>query len=258
MNLVALMIARNELGRYLGASVASLLTFCDQVMVWDDGSDDGTREYLEGIDRVQVRDGGQTSFYKHEGQARQRLLDWGAQARPTHIVVIDADEIVENGHALRAQMEDPGPRRVETFQLGMQEVWGADQRALYTRQDGGWRQHPVPIAYKAGRGCTSCGRGRIANRALASGRVPLSVARNGRRVETEANVLHFGWTNVADRQARYDRYVEHDGGRFHKGSHLESIMFGDDQVSVTPRAWPTDMDKTMRAEVLARVRKGAK
>ena len=257
MNLVALMIARNELGRYLPASIASLLSFCDEVRVWDDGSDDGTREYLEGIDRVEVKDGGQTSFYKHEGQARQRLLDWGAQARPTHLVVIDADEIVENGQALRAAMEDPGPRRVETFQLGMQEVWAADDRGLYIRQDGGWREHPVPNAYKAGRGCTSCGRGRIANRALASGRVPLSVARNGRRVTTDANVLHFGWTNVADRQARYDRYVEHDGGRFHKGSHLESIMWPDEQVTVSARAWPADMDKVTRAEVLARATKGA-
>lgn len=257
MNLVALMIARNELGRYLPASIASLLSFCDEVRVWDDGSDDGTREYLEEIDRVEVKDGGQTSFYKHEGQARQRLLDWGALARPTHLLVIDADEIVENGQALRAAMEDPGPRRVETFQLGMQEVWAADDRGLYVRQDGGWKEHPVPIAYKAGRGCTSCGRGRIANRALASGRVPLSVARNGRRVETEANVLHFGWTNVADRQARYDRYVEHDGGRFHKGSHLESIMWPDDQVTVSGRAWPEDMDRATRAEVLARATRGA-
>jgi hypothetical protein len=77
-------------------------------------------------------------------------------------------------------------------------------------------------------------------------------------VETEANVLHFGWTNVQDRQARYDRYVEHDGGRFHKNSHLESIMWADDQVQVTPRTWPADMTKTVRAEVLARTRKGAK
>ncbi len=37
-------------------------------------------------------------------------------------------------------------------------------------------------------------------------------------------VLHFGWANTAARQARYDRYQQIDGGRFHARAHLESIL----------------------------------
>ena len=56
--------------------------------------------------------------------------------------------------------------------------------------------------------------------------------------------FHFGWACVADRQARYDRYVEHDGGAFHASRHLQSIMWPDDhpRIGFCRSPWPAGLD----------------
>jgi glycosyltransferase involved in cell wall biosynthesis len=46
VKLIASLIVRNELKRYLEPCVAHLLEFCDEIRVLDDRSDDGTREWL--------------------------------------------------------------------------------------------------------------------------------------------------------------------------------------------------------------------
>ena len=79
------------------------------------------------------------------------------------------------------------------------------------------------------------------DRALACGREPMAV-RTMRAVPINATVYHFGWTNEAARAARYQRYVEHDGGRFHNRKHLDSIMLPDSQVRLKPTPWPPGLE----------------
>jgi len=63
-------------------------------------------------------------------------------------------------------------------------------------------------------------------------------------VSTGVSFFHFGWACVADRQARYDRYVEHDGGKFHASPHLQSIMWQDDhpKIGFCRSPWPAGLD----------------
>lgn len=65
-------------------------------------------------------------------------------------------------------------------------------------------------------------------------------------------LLHFGWANVAERAARYERYVVADNGRFHARAHLDSIMWPDDRVTVERREWPDALD-SVKADLVARV-----
>lgn len=238
MKLVASVIARNELRRYLRPAVESLLAFCDEIAVVNDGSDDGTSDWLYARELVHSSST-PARFYDNEGAARQWLLDWTLACKPTHILAIDADEFVSDGQALRAVCErDEGNG---AWTLPMQEVWAADERFLYTRQDGGWRTHPVPILYRVPERRDA--RWRIQDRALACGREPLAVRQlAARALPSGMDVLHFGWANRAERRARYERYAQADGGRFHASSHLQSILAPDRRVRLARYGWPAALE----------------
>lgn len=248
MNLVASLIVRNELDRYLLDCLELLLGFCDEIRVYDDGSTDGTREALAGMDRISVTGVNETEFYRHEGAARQRALAWTLEAHPTHVLAIDGDELIEDGARLRDVVLEN--RRADVFTLCMEEVWKADADELCIRQDGGWKAHGVPILYRV----LGSGAGlEIPQRALASGRVPSSVSRrHGRSLPTGTSILHFGWANELERAARHARYVEHDGGRFHAGTHLDSILWPDERVELERCSWDS-IPPPVRRRVAERV-----
>lgn len=251
MKLIASMIVRNELGRYLEPCLRSLLEFCDEVRILDDGSDEpGWPHALNGLGgQVVMKRNERPSFFAHEGRARNELLAWTLEGNPTHVLAIDADEFVTHGAAVRKACEqDQG---LGSWSLMMEEVWKADERSLYTREDGGWRKHPVGVLWRVPRGRVAhSGAWQIMNRKLACGREPLAVRRI-RPLPVRASILHMGWANLSERRARYERYVEHDNGSFHARQHLDSIIWPDRKVRLRRRPWPESLDAET---ILARTR----
>ncbi len=245
MRLVAAMICKNEVSRYLPLTIASLQEFCDDIRVIDDFSTDGTYEWLLEQPGVNVLTNPGITFDQHEGAARQFLLDWVRESRPTHVLAVDADEFVSNGQELRRTLEAHPDDAV--FSLDMQEVWLADDVMLAIRRDGGWRPHPVPILWRPGLGDEWW---TIKDRALACGREPVGVVGH-RAVATGQSILHFGWTNLSERQRRYDRYMAIDNGSFHASRHLQSIMWPPRKVKLARMQWPENLE---RDNVLERVR----
>jgi hypothetical protein len=241
VNLVASLIVRNELGRYLTPCVEHLLAFCDEIRVADDASTDGTADYLDSLERVHVKRHDTSLFFTHEGRARQSLLEWTLAGKPTHVLAIDADEFVADGHRLRSVVEAAVGGQVWT--LIMQEVWKANTDGLLIREDGGWREHPVPIVYAVPQR-VSLRQWKIQPRQLACGREPMPVRAMARAaLPSGTEVLHFGWANEAQRDARYQRYVAADNGRFHARQHLDSIMWPDGRVTLAQRGWPAGVDR---------------
>lgn len=231
MRLIASMNTKDELGRYLGPVIARLQSFCDEIRIQDDHSEDGTFEWLQEQDRVVVERNRGYTWREHEGYLHQNLLDFTMQGKPTHILAIDADEIVMYGHALRDMLEEDDHHK--SFSLVMTEVWRTDPWLV--RTDGGWRPHPVAILYKPGD--MSLPEWKIWGRKMAGGRVPRMIRneqRSGRCRNLPVDILHLGWANPAERQQRYDRYVELDDGKFHNKDHLDSIMLPDEAVSLEP------------------------
>lgn len=228
MKLVASMIVHNELDRYLPIALDALLEFVDEVRIVDDASTDSTPAFLASCgDRVKATRNADRMFFVHEGRARQHLLEWTMDADPTHIVVIDADEFVDDGAALRGEIERS--RATPVWTACMEEVWRAGADDYDVRQDGGWDAHEVTIAFRPIRDRHFY----IADRALACGREPVSVRRISRHAAySGVSILHFGWTNVAERIARHERYAVADGGRFHRSAHLDSILWPDDEIEI--------------------------
>lgn len=247
MKFVASVIIHNEADRYLRPFFDHLLEFVDEVRVLDDGSTDDFKEIgWYDDDRIVIQRNDRSVFFEHEGKARQALLEWTMQGEPNVVLSIDADEFIADGKALREAVEKPNPSGV--WQLEMEEVWKADERSLSIRQDGGWKAHPIGIVYWVPPDHNTNRQTRrnwvMPDRALACGRVPHLVGTwNRLNKPSVGSILHFGWTCEADREARYQRYVTHDGGQHHAGSHLASIMYDDRKVSLTRRKWPAGLDK---------------
>lgn len=251
MKLVGSMIVRDELHRYLPESLAALLGFCEEVRILDDGSTDEWGDIISAdlgrrdATRVAVLRRNESTFFQHEGQARQALLDWTLQGEPTHILAIDADEFISDPDSLRAACADPA---VAAWNVCMQEVWNARPEGLELRQDGGWAEHDVTILYRPAR---LPGALVFPDRALACGRVPTAVA-GAPRGHTCSAILHFGWANLAERESRYQRYAEADGGKFHAGDHLDSILLPDEAIELNTRAWPPAFTAYRAAAILER------
>jgi len=218
-----MMVGPGELNRYLKVTIPALLDFCDAVAVRCED------------ERVLVLRAS-PDFFQHEGRARNELWQWTLDARPSHVLSIDADELVSDGQALREACESQCP--ILTMEL--LEVWDASREVLGVRVDGGWRPHNAPLCFAVpGRLDSSW---RIRDRALACGREPEAIRELYRRQCHEpsgVHLLHFGWANVEERAERYERYRVADGGRFHAGSHLASIMWPTGRVKLDERSWPS-------------------
>lgn len=238
MILVAALVVRNELGRYLQPCIDHLLEFCDKIVVLDDASDDGTTEWLLGETdkRVQTISQREPRFDVHEGRTRQALLQYTLSVGPTHVLSIDADELVADGASLRTLIGRDTTHDV--WKLHMEEVWKATPDALFIREDGGWRAHGVPVLWRAPRNAADP-NWQIMDRKLACKRVPMHVTFDANWTAAGISILHLGWANEGERRARYDRYMRIDGGRFHARRHLDSIMWPDARVRLRRREWPT-------------------
>lgn len=240
MRLVAYMVvAPLETSRYLRLAVESLAGFCDEIRVWADGAPSVIRGALRGTpaDVEGTEEGG---FWQHEGQVRQRAYEWALRSDPTYVLAIDADEFVADGLALRRALKEH-EAVVEVSALCMQEVWAANPGSLTVRMDGGWSPHPIPIVWKPQPNW------RIPNRAGASGRTPSEVLSRWDRSFCPTEILHFGWTNVAERVQRYERYTS-TAGFGHNSRHVRSIM--DATVSECHQPWPEGL-LPLAANILA-------
>lgn len=252
--LVASMVVRNELGRYLRESIGALEEFCDLIVCLDDDSSDGSREWLEEQAKVltfsrggEVRDGG---TFDNESGVRQLLLahTWrvmdGLTDTDMFILAIDADEFVADPDALLAALAG-ADRYTRSWFLCMQEVWKASDAGLSIRLDGGWMEHDSAMLYRCPL-VVGTPEWRFPERALACGRVPPAVNQT-KAAHSGSAVLHFGWAREQERAARYERYRVADGGKFHASSHLDSIMWPDDRVELIERGWPAALDPVKAA-----------
>lgn len=255
LKLTASLILRNEVHRYLGLCIDSLLEFVDEIRVLDDGSTDGWEETLRPgwgknerkviVEHHVARVSDEPDFYRHAA-ARNRLLDFTLAGEPTWVLAVDADEFVTDGGMLRRVCGDAGAFSVLSLEIA--EVWEACDETLCIRQDGGWKAHPIGCVWRPDRFRSALA---LKDHGHATGRVPEAIYRVPSIPAGEEALLHFGWANVAERAERFKRYDVGDGGRFHAAAHIASIMWGNDRVTMEAYDWPAGLDP-IRAQLLAK------
>lgn len=247
LKLSAGLILRNERARYLEYALANLLEFVDDIAVVDDGSTDSWEDLIPAGAPIRIlrldQDGrdNEPDFYRH-AIARNRLLDFTLDGLPEWVVASDCDEIWTDGPAIRHACETT---TADVLTVDIVEVWEACEDCLCTREDGGWRSHPIGAVWRVApfrRQILS-----LADKQTATGRVPDAVHRVRAEPTGEA-ILHFGWSNEAERAERFKRYPTGSG---HANAHVESIMWADSRVKLAARAWP-EMPAERQAAILER------
>lgn len=217
MALIANLVCRNEADRYLKQVLDDLLLYVDDIVVTDDCSTDNTVEIVKDYTN-HVYSTDEPLFCVNEGQLRQeawRNLDNHA-VYGDWILCIDADEIVYSTKQPIAELIQT--TKYDVLALEFINMWNP----THYRVDKAWK----PML------CTKLFRymknGRIRDRVLACGSEPTyvekSIQMNRWMKDSGLKIQHLGYMRDEDKKTKYDRYMKIDGGKFHSGAHLKSIM----------------------------------
>lgn len=219
MKLIAQMVGRNEADRFLPDVLEHLKQIADVIVFTDDASTDSTPDIAEEYGAIVYRND-EPMFAVHEGKLRKGAWDNLQQHAEVGdwILCIDCDEKL---YATKPGMDIEVLMRQDQFDvlnINFVHMWNETQ----FRVDKLWKPHPSQRMFRYFLG------GTFADRALACGSEPLYVRtlmRRGRFMPNTGLVMqHLGYIRDEDKKAKYDRYMKLDGGEFHNGAHIESIM----------------------------------
>jgi len=215
MRIIAhMVVGPGEYDRYLPQVLERITWWADDIHVgFDKGA--GEEEFRLVSDVTYHRNFLPLSWSDDEGKFRQAAWDdMVREMKPTaedYILCIDADEvIVQHELVKRAVREFAGQRLAFKFH----EMWDE----THFRIDGFWKPYLAGVLFPYRPG------GRIRQQAMACGREPTYVSNLPTKKLSIADILHYGYAREADRQAKYERYMALDAGRYHNVRHLQSII----------------------------------
>ncbi len=232
--IIANMVVRNEAGAYLPQVLERLQNQVDLITITDDCSDDNTVEVARSFEKVSCQVLDKPMFRENEGMLRQASWKWmenniyhqNWDPNDVLVLAIDADEeLYETGPKLE---ELATWQQFGVFDVTFFHMWNE----THFRVDGGWRPH----------GSFRCFRyephGVFRDRKLACGSEPTYVFEKLHTPQYCRNtglvMKHLSYIKDEDKKIKHDRYVELDGGAFHAGAHIKSIMDPPEKVALGP------------------------
>lgn len=229
MKIYGSLVIKNEADRYLKDCLDHMRPFLDDLFVWDDQSTDNSVEICkEYTDHVYVRPKDVPSFLEHEGNFRHaawsKLEETLEPYEGDWILSFDADEFLVDQltNDPRAALEKAADyaRTIRAFGVVLRfpEVFDIQNDLPMIRVDGLWDTIRGPRYFEYRRG------GSWSNKPMGCGSEPTYVAAN-RLSGTDFGLvmLHYGYANPAEHQAKYERYSTLDQ-HGHNNSHVESII----------------------------------
>jgi len=216
--IIANMIGRNEADSYLKPVLNRLKSQVDMIIFTDDCSDDDTPNIAESFG-AKVFQMDKPTFSTDEGKIRQQSwvnLESVLPTQEAFILAIDCDEMLyETKFELRDLVnQDNYP----VINIDFYHMWNEEE----FRVDKAWRPHGSTRFFRYLPG------GKFLERQLACGSEPTYVqamVRNGQYLQNSGLVMkHLSYIKDADKKAKYDRYMNIDGGAFHSNAHIISIM----------------------------------
>lgn len=211
------MLVKNEVKRYLPEIIDFYSKVVSGFIFLDNGSDDGTYEFVKNHSKTIASAQDASSFASHETLLRKKLMDLYLPILSPNdwVLVVDADELLERKfiHQVQSMMQT----NINWYSFRFLHMWGS--RDSY-RIDGKWRpsdygirmfRHNPSHAYV------------WPNRPFACGSVPESILRlPGAR--SSLYIKHLGYANSADIPKKYELYSKGPAAPYHASAHVRSIV----------------------------------
>lgn len=226
--IIANIVGRNESAHYLVPVLERLSQQVDDIVFTDDASDDNTVEIVRGY-TDNINELSEPTFSTDEGKLRQASWDFLQSAvNPTTedwILAIDCDELLYSREDLHELVDD---ERYDVMNVWFYHMWNE----THYRVDGGWCPHGSTRLFRYPP------NSKFKDSKLACGSEPEAVAWTARSfpgsylIDSGLRMQHLSYIKDEDKRAKYDRYVQIDGGKFHASSHIQSIVDPPDRVSL--------------------------
>ncbi len=203
VRLLALLSARDEM-RFLPGLVANVAPHVDGIVALDDGSTDGTGEYLEGRPEVvELLRSEATRARWDEVSNHRGLMAAALRHDADWVLCIDADERVEREFRSRAEavIAEGEPRGVQAYAVRLRELWGSTS---HYRADGLWGRKAVARLFRA------LPDHEFDERPLHAVKAPLQARIDGQFPVADLELFHLRMIKREDRVARRRRYEDAD------------------------------------------------
>jgi glycosyltransferase involved in cell wall biosynthesis len=199
IRLLALLAVRDDLG-YLPGYIASVGPQTDGIVALDDGSSDGSAEFLESCEEVieLIRIPRDRAAWDEVGNYR-RLVEAGVRHGADWLVSLDADERVERQFRRRLEWVIARGRLLglSSYQVRLRELWDSPD---HYRTDGIWGEKIRARIFRARQQAS------FDDRPLHGLKVPLEESRVRRYPVADLELYHLRMMRPADRRARRERY----------------------------------------------------
>ncbi len=197
MRVIGMLRVKNE-ARWIERSVKSILPICNQVLVMDDHSTDGTADLCSALPGVTVL----WSPFQGLDETRDKnwLLEHAKKLEPDWIVMIDGDEMLAPGGQEKL-LEAMRGTDSTSISMRIPYLWDSEDQIRMDGVYGEYRRHsafrPRNFVYTSSTpGGFHCGN------------VPARAMLHA--VTIDARLLHFGYLHASDRERKYCWYNAKD------------------------------------------------
>jgi len=196
--ITAMLIVKNEGGRYLESILKGLVSVVDDIAAVDDGSDDNTVNLLLKYGARVLRS--PKSFFNKESHLRAAAWEWALSGGPDWVLAIDADEEFEEWMSIRELVKD---QEADIWAFRIFDMWNP----LQYREDELWNGHfrYTPMLIRVFPHFTYSWEDREHH----APRLPQNINRFVMKT-SDVRVKHLGWMREEDRIAKYRRYMQLD------------------------------------------------
>lgn len=196
MRVIGMLRVKNE-ARWIERSIASIASICDEILVMDDHSEDGTPQLCAALPKVTVLE---SPFLElNECRDKNWLLEEAKRRGAEWIVCIDGDEMLAPGGAEKLREAMGG--EVHSISMRIPYLWDSEDQIRVDGVYGEYRRHsafkPMNFVFTSSTpGGFHCGN------------VPRRAMLHPTTIDTR--LLHFGYMRAEDRQRKYCWYNAKD------------------------------------------------
>ncbi len=198
--IIALLAFHNEM-EFLPGYVSNVQTQVDGIVALDDGSTDGSGDFVERQHKVLelVRIPPRTPHVWDEPTNRKMLVAAGRKYKPDWFVAVDADERLEKDFRDRVirEIERANEEGLPALSVNIRELWNSP---VQYRADGDWGTKRHARLFR------DRDDAELDPTALHGHWAPLNSKSGGGYPAGDLNIYHLRMIDAGGRQARRDRY----------------------------------------------------